>query len=177
MKQKNFIISIIIILLCIIFYVPFLGDVPLFDWDELNFAESSREMIVSGNYARVMVNFKPFWEKPPLFFWIQTVSMKIFGIGEFGARFPNVICGIITLLMIFHIGRKYHDTLFGIFWSLSFVGSFLPHLYFKTGIIDPFFNLFIFSGVFYLEPFILISKQKENGKKIFPRFKVIEINN
>jgi len=150
MKHRNFIISVIIILFCIIFYIPFLGDVPLFDWDELNFAESSREMIVSENYARVMVNFKPFWEKPPLFFWIQTISMKVFGIGEFGARFPNVICGIITLLMIFHIGRKYHDTLFGIFWSLSFAGSFLPHLYFKTGIIDPFFNLFIFSGVFFL---------------------------
>ncbi|NBO49191.1 MAG: hypothetical protein EBU80_05610 [Chitinophagia bacterium] len=45
-----------------------LGASPLFDWDEINFAESAREMLVSGDYLRVQINFQPFWEKPPLFF-------------------------------------------------------------------------------------------------------------
>jgi len=31
------------------FFVPFLGAVHLFDWDEINFAESAREMLVTGN--------------------------------------------------------------------------------------------------------------------------------
>ena len=48
-------------------FVPFLGSAPLFDWDEINFAESAREMIVSGNYFQVQINYQPFWEKPPLF--------------------------------------------------------------------------------------------------------------
>ena len=43
-----------------------LGNVPLFDWDEINFAEAAREMLVTGNYSRVQINFQPFWEKPPL---------------------------------------------------------------------------------------------------------------
>ena len=60
----------IIILSGIIFFIPFLGKVHLFDWDEINFAESAREMIVTGNYHRVQINFQPFWEKPPLFFWL-----------------------------------------------------------------------------------------------------------
>ena len=42
------------------FFLPFLGNVHLFDWDEINFAESAREMIVSGNYSRVQIDFKPF---------------------------------------------------------------------------------------------------------------------
>ena len=29
-------------------FVPFLGGVNLFDWDEINFAESAREMILTG---------------------------------------------------------------------------------------------------------------------------------
>jgi 4-amino-4-deoxy-L-arabinose transferase-like glycosyltransferase len=45
-----------------------LGRVPLFDWDEINFAESAREMIETGNYMQVQINYEPFWEKPPLFF-------------------------------------------------------------------------------------------------------------
>ncbi|HMZ61808.1 MAG TPA: glycosyltransferase family 39 protein, partial [Leptospiraceae bacterium] len=89
-------------------------------------------------------------KKPPLFFWMQALSMKVFGVNEFGARFPNVLAGAATFSLIYHIGRKYYDSLFGILWVLSFFGSFLPHLYFKTGIIDPFFNLLIFSGIFFI---------------------------
>jgi 4-amino-4-deoxy-L-arabinose transferase-like glycosyltransferase len=59
--------------------------------DEINFAESAREMIVTGDYSKVQINFNPFWEKPPLFIWMQVLSMKIFGINEFAARFPNAV--------------------------------------------------------------------------------------
>jgi len=48
-------------------FIPFLGRVHLFDWDEINFAEAGREMMVSGNYLQVQIDYKPFWEKPPLF--------------------------------------------------------------------------------------------------------------
>ena len=46
--------------------IPFIGSYNLFDWDEINFAESSREMLVSSNFFQVMVNFEPVHEKPPL---------------------------------------------------------------------------------------------------------------
>jgi hypothetical protein len=131
-------------------FVPFLGKVHLFDWDEINFAESAREMIVTGDYLTVQINFQPFWEKPPLFIWMQVLSMKVFGINEFAARFPNAICGIVTLLVLFNIGKRIRDNLFGLLWVLAFAGSILPFFYFKSGIIDPWFNLFIFLGVYFL---------------------------
>src|ERR1041384_8095201 len=56
-------------------FLPFLGSVHLFDWDEINFAECAREMIVTDNYSQVQINFQPFWEKPPLFIWMQVLSM------------------------------------------------------------------------------------------------------
>jgi 4-amino-4-deoxy-L-arabinose transferase-like glycosyltransferase len=130
-------------------FVPFLGKVHLFDWDEINFAESAREMIVTGDYLTVQINFQPFWEKPPLFIWMQVLSMKVFGINEFAARFPNAVCGIITLLVLFNIGKRIRDNLFGLLWVMAFAGSILPFFYFKSGIIDPWFNLFIFLGVYF----------------------------
>jgi 4-amino-4-deoxy-L-arabinose transferase-like glycosyltransferase len=57
----------IIALVAGLFFLPFLGHVHLFDWDEINFAESAREMLVTGDYFRVRVGFLPFLEKPPLF--------------------------------------------------------------------------------------------------------------
>lgn len=129
-------------------FIPYLGTVPLFDWDEANFAESAREMIVSGDYFTVQINFQTFWEKPPLFMWLQAATMHVFGVNEFSARFPNAVAGIATLLVLFNIGRKEFDIKFGLLWVLAYAGSILPHFYFKSGIIDPVFNLFIFLGIY-----------------------------
>jgi hypothetical protein len=150
-----------------IFYFSFLGRVHLFDWDEINFAESAREMLVTGNYTQVQVNYQPFWEKPPLFFWMQALSMKIFGVQEFAARFPNAVFGVITLLTLFHIGKRLYNKRFGFIWAFAYFGSFLPHLYFKSGIIDPVFNYFIFVGVFFLARSI-----EHHGTKFGTRFAV-----
>ena len=143
-------IPLLIFLVGAFFYFPFLGRVHLFDWDEINFAESAREMIVTGNYTRVQINFQPFWEKPPLFFWLQVLSMKVFGIGEFAARFPNAVVGVVTLLVLYSLGKKLVDERFGLLWALAYFGSLTPHLYFKSGIIDPTFNLFIFLSVWFM---------------------------
>lgn len=160
--MKNSKIYILLItFISIAYFIPFLGDVHLFDWDEINFAESAREMIVSGNYAQVTINFEPFHEKPPLFIWLQVISMKIFGVNEFAARFPNAIIGLFTLLFAFYTGKRYKDDDFGFTWVLVYFGSFLPFFYFKSGIIDPTFNLFIFSAIAYFYYFLQSQKIKD----------------
>jgi 4-amino-4-deoxy-L-arabinose transferase-like glycosyltransferase len=157
-EHRVFLYQLMIVLAAALLFVPFLGRINLFDWDEVNFAESAREMIVSNDYLNVQINFKPFWEKPPLFIWMQVISMKIFGINEFAARFPNALCGIVTLLVLFNTGRSIYDEKFGLIWVMAWLGSFLPFLYFKSGIIDPWFNLFIFSGICF---FIYYTKNDE----------------
>lgn len=144
-------------LIAFIIYIPFLGSTHLFDWDEVNFAESAREMIVSGDYLTVQINFEPFWEKPPLFIWLQALSFHIFGIFtdhplvsmEFAARFPNAIVGLLTLVTLFLIGRKHFSSSFGHLWAFSYLAALTPHLYASSGIIDPLFNLFIFLGIYF----------------------------
>ena len=142
-----------------LFFIPFLGGVHLFDWDEINFAEIAREMIVTGDYLRLHINYQPFWEKPPFFFWLQVLSMKMFGINEFAARFPNAVVGIVSLLVLYSIGKRLYTKKFGLIWSMVYFGSILPHLYFRSGIIDPVFNLFIFLGLYF---FILLYWKKKN---------------
>ena len=139
-----------ILLAALLLFFPFLGGVHLFDWDEINFAELAREMVVSGNYLSLQLDFVPFTEKPPLFIWLQALSMNIFGVGEYAARFPNAIAGLLSLWFLYNIGFRLHGQRFARWWVLAYVGSTLPHLYFKSGIIDPWFNLFIFAGLWML---------------------------
>ncbi|MFN4147551.1 MAG: ArnT family glycosyltransferase [Runella sp.] len=148
----------VVALLAAVFFVPFLGNVHLFDWDEINFAESAREMLLTGNYLRVQIDFQPFWEKPPLFIWLQALSMKFWGVNEWAARFPNALVGIITLVIFFVLGKRLYDARFGFLWALAYLGSITPHLYFKSGIIDPTFNLFMFLSVVFLMPSVFFQK-------------------
>jgi len=73
--------------------------------------------------------------------------MKAFGINEFAARFPNAVIGIVSLLLLFNIGKKLFDSNFGMWWVIVYAGSILPHFYFRSGIIDPLFNLLIFTAI------------------------------
>ncbi len=156
----------LIILVGCLLFLPGLGNVHLFDWDEINFAEAAREMLITGNFQYVTINFQPFYEKPPLFFWVQALSMKLWGINEFAARFPNAITGIISLLVIFHTGRQLKDEKLGWYWVLAWMASFLPHLYFKSGIIDPLFNLFMFLSAIHYFRFIEYYPEKKYQRLI-----------
>ena len=131
----------------LLLFIPFLGKVHLFDWDEINFAECAREMVTSGKYSTVTIDYLPFWEKPPLFIWMQALSMKIFGINEFAARFPNVVAALFTILTLIYHGAQHQNRKFGYWWAAFYIGSFLPNMYFHSGIIDPWFNLFIFNSI------------------------------
>lgn len=155
--------KLLIVLVSIVFFMPFLGAVHLFDWDEINFAEIAREMVVTGDYLRPQINYELFTEKPPMFMWMQAASMNVFGMNEYAARFPNTIAGLITLLFLYHAGTKLFNKKFGMLWAAAYFGSVLPHLYFRSGIIDPWFNLFIFLGLYHL---ILYYWKKEKHSEI-----------
>ncbi len=147
LPNNTFALTALLAIVAGLIFIPLIGNCPLFDWDEINFAECAREMIVSGNYSQVQINFQPFWEKPPFFIWLQAISMNIFGVNEFAARLPNAICGIFTSVTLFLIGKRLYSERFGLWWALVHAGTLLPSLYFKSGVIDPWFNYFIFVSV------------------------------
>jgi len=156
-------IQLLIVVASALLFIPGLGAVHLFDWDEINFAEIAREMVVTGNWAQPQIDHLPFHEKPPLFIWMQAVSMKLLGIGECAARLPNALCGMLTLLVLYRIGDQLRGKTFGMLWALAYVGSILPHLYFRSGIIDPWFNLFIFLGLHAIITLVQCDPKRNEG--------------
>src|SRR5580704_1537782 len=162
-RIRQFPTQLLLVIIGALLFIPFLGQVHLFDWDEINFAESAREMLLTHNFHIVQINFEPFFEKPPLFIWLQALSMHYLGVNEFAARLPNALCGIATMLVVFNVGRHVFKSQLGILWALLFACSILPHIYFKSGIIDPVFNLFIFLGVFFMYK-LTVFNEFENAK-------------
>jgi 4-amino-4-deoxy-L-arabinose transferase-like glycosyltransferase len=65
---------------------------PLMDTTEARYAEIGRHMVASGDWVTPWHVDKPFWGKPVLSFWLTAGSFALFGINEFAARLPHLLC-------------------------------------------------------------------------------------
>src|SRR5205085_12041320 len=52
------------------------------------------------------------------------------------------------LLTLFYVGKKVVSERMATWWTILYAACWLPHFYFKSGIIDPTFNYFIFLAFF-----------------------------
>lgn len=83
-----------------------LGAAPLLNPDEGRYAEIPREMLESGDFITPRLDYVVYFEKPPLYHWLNALSFTIFGENEFGARFFSALSGLAGILLTWHIGRR-----------------------------------------------------------------------
>ncbi|NSW58654.1 MAG: glycosyltransferase family 39 protein [Armatimonadetes bacterium] len=81
-----------------------LGTYPLLDPDEGRYAEVPREMIESGDWVTPRLNYVPYFEKPPLTYWIVGASMRLFGQTELAARLAPAAFGFLGMLVACWLG-------------------------------------------------------------------------
>jgi 4-amino-4-deoxy-L-arabinose transferase-like glycosyltransferase len=87
-----------------------LGAYGLWEPDEARYAEIAREMLASGNFIVPHLNYVPYIEKPPLLYWLTALSMKLWGVNEFGARFPTAAAALIGVLATYIFVRRAFDS-------------------------------------------------------------------
>jgi len=70
----------------------------IWDTNEAFYAETPREMLVTGNYLAPMFNHQIRAQKPPLTYWAILLSYKLFGVHEFAVRLPGALAALGVLL-------------------------------------------------------------------------------
>jgi len=100
----------------LLLFIGFLGlyaagdwALPLVDRDEPRFAEASREMLQRGDFIVPYFNDETRFDKPPLIYWLQDASYKVFGENELGARLPSGMCGALAVVVIAVWGTQLYD--------------------------------------------------------------------
>ncbi|MDB5087687.1 MAG: hypothetical protein JWR09_1681 [Mucilaginibacter sp.] len=69
-------------------------------------------------YFRGALNFDlSYFDQPPLFFWLSGISVKIFGLNNFGLRFPAVLLFAGTSWLMFLVTQKLFTAKAG-FWAV-----------------------------------------------------------
>src|SRR6185503_10080140 len=62
---------------------------------------ASRDMILRGDYVIPWFNGEMRLKKPPLFYWLQAGSFRVFGESEFAARLPSALgCLLLVALAV-----------------------------------------------------------------------------
>ncbi|MFN2406616.1 MAG: ArnT family glycosyltransferase [Pyrinomonadaceae bacterium] len=96
---------IFLFVIIIIFYFYGLGRLPLLGPDEPRYAQVAREMFLRGDLITPTLGGHTWFEKPALLYWLMMASFKIFGAGEWGARFGSAVCGLLTIAAVWCVGR------------------------------------------------------------------------
>ncbi|HVF23942.1 MAG TPA: glycosyltransferase family 39 protein, partial [Pyrinomonadaceae bacterium] len=116
------------VVICI-FYFYGLGRLPLLGPDEPRYAQVAREMFLRGDLITPTLGGHTWFEKPALLYWLMMASFKIFGAGEWGARFGSAVSGLLTIAAVWCVGRAVERTSgeardFG-FWTTLVMASSL----------------------------------------------------
>ena len=106
---------ITLILLTIAVCLTRLGKMPLMGTDEGMYGSASFNMLASGDYTIPRLGGLPFYDKPPLCYWLQAQSMKVFGVNEFALRLPSAVCFCLLVWLVTWAGAKIFDRRRGIF--------------------------------------------------------------
>lgn len=83
-----------------------LGRVGLLGPDEPRYAQVAREMLRSGDYVTPHLNGRPWFEKPPLYYWLAAGSFRLFGVNEWAARLPAALAAAGFLALFGWIARR-----------------------------------------------------------------------
>ena len=128
---------------CLLFHIVGTWNLPLIDRDEPRFAEASREMIERGDYIVPYFNNQLRLDKPPLTYWAQTLSYRIFGENDFAARFPSAIAASLTVLVIFSWGTRLRGKGLGLWAAIIFTLSLQTFIHAKAAVADMWLVLFV----------------------------------
>jgi 4-amino-4-deoxy-L-arabinose transferase-like glycosyltransferase len=109
---------LILVVICAVPFFLFLGAVPLIDPDEGRYAEIPREMLERGDFITPTLNYVKYFEKPPLLYWLNAASIKLFGLNEFAARLPSAFSGLATVIATYIIAIRLFDRRTALFAAL-----------------------------------------------------------
>jgi 4-amino-4-deoxy-L-arabinose transferase-like glycosyltransferase len=135
--------SVLLFFGSVLFHLAGTWSLPLIDRDEPRFAEASREMIQRADYIVPHFNSQLRLDKPPLAYWAQVASYRIFGESDFGARFPSAIAAALTALVIVVWGYRIGAATVGWWAAIIFTLSLQTIVHAKAAVADMWLVLFM----------------------------------
>lgn len=147
-KHANIFCILSLIFFCYLFLFHGLWMYPLIDVDETRYVQMAKEMIERNDWVTMYLNYIPFLEKPPLYYWLIGLSFKIFGVNEFAARFPSAMLGAFGVFFTYFFGKKALSPSFGLISALILLSSIWYLLFVHVAILDLGISVLIMASIY-----------------------------
>lgn len=131
------------LLLPLLMLLSGLGMAPLFDVDEGAFSEATREMLDKGDYWSTWLNGNPRFDKPILIYWLQALSVSLFGAVEWAFRLPSALAAALWCTVISRFAREFIDEEAGWMAGLVALSCLGVQLIGRAATADALLNLFL----------------------------------
>lgn len=87
---------------------------------------------------------------PPLYVWLTTVAFYLFGVNEFSARFFSALLGVLTLFVLYGIGKKLANSHVGFLAAILFGLHPFTTFFARQGQFDTALVCFLSLAVYFL---------------------------
>ena len=126
-------------LLLLIGFLAFCSNAStsLFGDTEGLYAIVTYKMMAAQDYVHLWLRGEPYFNKSPLFFWLQAGCIHVLGWSETALRLPSVLSSVGTMLTTYFLGRLLFSPVAGL-WGALVVATCYAGLWFgPLAIIDP----------------------------------------
>ena len=120
-----------------------LGPPGLFDADEPAYAQAAREMLETGDWITPHFNGRPRFDKPILFYWLISLSYRVFGVTEFAVRCWSALAGVTLVLLITWTAGRWFGTSADLWAGLAFTMNPLTALLARAAVTDMLLTLLV----------------------------------
>jgi len=107
-KSKVSIAALVLVAIGLyVLYFAALGSYPLVDPDEPIYGQVAKEMAGGAGWLTPHYDGKPWFDKPPLFYWLSAGCAAVLGPNELASRLPSAVLAVGVLVWLYLLVR--HD--------------------------------------------------------------------
>jgi len=126
-----------------------LGGVPPYHSDENYYVESTRNMVESGDYLTPVYRDEKRFAKPILYYWLMSVSYKVFGVNLVSARLTSVFFGSLTIGLLYLVSGRLFSGRIALYSALILPATFLHFQISRWATTDIVMSFFILLALYY----------------------------
>ena len=121
-------------------------QVSLFGVTEGLYASVTETMVRTSEFRHLTLHGQPYFNKPPLFFWLQALFTKFLGWDESALRVPSTLLSLGTVIVTYWLGRTLFSATAGFWAALVVLTSYVSLWFGQMAIIDPVLTFFMTLG-------------------------------
>jgi len=139
-------------------------DLSLLDPDEGLYADITRNMLVHRDWVLPRFNGLPYLEKPPLYFWLGTLTLGLDGSAEWALRFWSALAALGTVLLAWRIANRLYGSPAGVVAGLALATTAGYALYVRKASTD---FVFVFCLTLSIYGFLRDTERRDGGRTRF----------